>query len=103
MAKNDFFQEVKQKHWPKAKTELEKGINNAKKMLSVGEKHVRQLSQRSAERTRKIALQVKRERFIYELGRSVSITPKNKWGTSKKIQNLRKEVKGIEKEIKKIK
>lgn len=101
--KNDFFQEIKTKHWPNTKKELEKGIDNAKKMLSTGEKHVRQFSEKSAERTRKIALQVKRERLVYDLGKTIAKTAKNKWNTTKKIDELRKEVKNLEKEIKKIK
>ncbi|MCF7869736.1 MAG: hypothetical protein K9L69_02930 [Candidatus Omnitrophica bacterium] len=101
--KKDFFQEIKTKHWPHARKELEKGIDNAKKMLSTGEKQIRQLSERGAERTRKIALQVKKERLIYDLGKTIAKTTKNKWGTTKKIDKLRKEIKGLEKEIKKIK
>ncbi len=103
MEKKDFFQEIKEKHWPKAKKELERGIGNAKKMLLAGEKHARQLSERGANKTRKITLQVKKERFIYELGKVVSTTPKNKWRTTKKIDDLRKKVKDVEREIKKIK
>ncbi|MFO8053308.1 MAG: hypothetical protein R6U54_05075 [Candidatus Omnitrophota bacterium] len=101
--KKDFFQEIKTKHWPHARKELEKGIDNAKKMLSTGEKHVRQLSGKGAERTRKIALQVKKERLIYDLGKTIARTAKNKWNTTKKIDKLRKEIKALEKEIKKIK
>ncbi|MCF7872855.1 MAG: hypothetical protein K9L80_01440 [Candidatus Omnitrophica bacterium] len=101
--KKDFFQEIKTKHWPHARKELEKGIDNAKKMLSTGEKQIRQLSERGAERTRKIALQVKKERLIYDLGKTIAKTAKNKWNTTKKIDKLRKEIKGLEKEIKKIK
>ncbi|MCF7894959.1 MAG: hypothetical protein K9L69_02335 [Candidatus Omnitrophica bacterium] len=101
--KKDFFQEIKTKHWPYARKELEKGIDNAKKMLSAGEKQIRQLSERGAERTRKIALQVKKERLIYDLGKTIAKTAKNKWGATKRIDKLRKEIKGLEKEIKKIK
>ncbi len=103
MAKNDFFKEVKTKHWPNAKKELEKGIDNAKKMLSSGEKQIKQFSEKSAARTRKISLQVKKERLIYDLGKIVAATAKNKWSSSKKILNLKKEIKDLEKEIKKIK
>lgn len=103
MAKKDFFQDVKEKHWPNAKKELEKGIENAKKMVSAGEKHIRQLSEKGAERTRKITLQVKKERLFYELGKAVSSVAKSKWGSDKKIQDLRNEIKALEREIKKIK
>ncbi len=103
MEKKDFFQELKEKHWPRAKKELEKGIDNAKKMLSAGEKHLRQFSEKSAEKTRKITLQVKKERLIYDLGKTLSATAKNKWSTSKKIQSLQRQIKELEKKIKKIK
>jgi predicted nucleic acid-binding Zn-ribbon protein len=103
MEKKDFFHELKEKHWPKAKKELEKGIDNAKKMLSAGEKHVRQFSEKGVEKTRKITLQVKKERLIYDLGKALSATAKNRWSTNKKIQGLQKEIKELEKKIKKIK
>ncbi|MCF7870826.1 MAG: hypothetical protein K9L95_03095 [Candidatus Omnitrophica bacterium] len=101
--KKDFLEEIKTKHWPNARKELEKGIDNAKKLLVTGEKQIRQFSEKSAERTRKISLQVKKERLIYELGKTIAHTAKNKWSTTKKIEELRKEVKSLEREIKKIK
>lgn len=103
MTKKNIWQEVKEKHWPGAKKELEKGIDNAKDMLSAGEKHIRSLSEKSAAKAKKISLQVKKERLTYQLGKSIASTAKNKWGTSKKIQELRDQVKDLEKEIRKIK
>ncbi len=102
MEKKDFFKEIKEKHWPNAKKELEKGIDNAKKMLSAGEKQIKQFSERSAEKTRKISLQVKKERLVYDLGKAVATIPKSKWSGNKKVTELRNEIKTLEKEIKKI-
>lgn len=103
MAKKDFFQEVKDKHWPHAKKELEKGIESARKIILSGEKQIKSFSLKSAEKTRKISLQVKKERLTYQIGKLVCSVAKSKWGKNQKIDTLSREIKKIDREIKKIK
>jgi molecular chaperone DnaK (HSP70) len=99
--KKEKFKEVVEKLWPKTKKELEKVLENTKKMLEKGEKYIKTVSEKSAENTRKLSISLKREKLYYNLGKLVSRTPKNKWSNNKKIINLLKEIKLLDKEINK--
>ncbi len=101
--KPDSFQEVVDKIWPKTKKELEKMAENAKKMLAVGEEHLKDWSEKGIEKTKKLSLSLKREQMYYMLGKLSATTPMTKWRTTKKISSVVKEIKELDKQIKKIK
>ncbi len=96
------FKKAVDKLWPATKKELEKAINSTKEMLNKGESYIKVMSEKSVDKTRKLSLVVKREKLYYTLGKSTAQIPKSKWPTDKKISKLIKDVKALDKEIKKI-
>ncbi|MBD3264506.1 MAG: hypothetical protein GF375_05345 [Candidatus Omnitrophica bacterium] len=103
MTNKESFREVMDRLWPRTRKELEKGMENAKTMLNKGEKYLRDISERGAEKTKRISLMVQREKVYYNLGKTVAGTPASKWPSTKKIKDLVKEAKSLSKQIKAIK
>jgi len=101
--KKDPLKEIVDKVWPKTKKELEKGMKNAKVMLTKGEKYLKDVSDKGIEKTKKLSLSLKREKLFYDLGKAAATTANNKWTGSKKIQTALKEIKDLSRQIKKIK
>jgi len=101
MAKKDPLKEKIENIWPMAQKEIEKGIENAKKMIAAGEKYLKELSEKGIEKTKKTSFALKREKLYYDLGKAVASTSPDKYKTNKKITKLTKEIKKIDKEIKK--
>ena len=89
--------------WPQAKKEIDKGVINAKKMLSQSEKYLKKLSVKGAAQTKKLSLSLNREKTYYVLGKAVSASPSTKWKTSRKISSLVKKIKNLDKNINAIK
>ena len=103
MPKKDTIKEIVDKIWPKTKKELEKGGENAKKMLAKGEEYLKDFSEKGLEKTKKISLSLQKEKMYYVLGKAIASTAMTKWRTNKKITSTIKEIKEIDKQIKKIK
>ena len=101
MAKKDQIKELVEKIWPKTKKELEKAIKNAKDMLAKGEKQLKNLSGKGVERAVKISLGIRKEKLYYELGKSAAGTTVSKWQSSRKINSMLKEIKELDRQIKK--
>ena len=101
--KKESFKEVVDKLWPQAKKEIDIGVKNAKKILAKSEKYLKELSEKGATQTKKLSLAIKREKAYYDLGKAVSAVPTTKWKTSRKISLLVKKIKGLDKDINKIK
>ncbi len=91
------------KLWPQAKKEIDTGVKNAKKMLAKSEKYLKELSEKGAAQTKKLSLSIKREKAYYDLGKAVSAASSTKWRTSRKISSLVKEIKVLDRDIRKIK
>ena len=102
MAK-DKFREAVDKLWPKTKKELEKALKSTKKMIDKGEKYLKAGYEKGLENTKILSLNIKKEKLYYDLGRQVGHIPKTKWGSSSKVNKLIKEIKSLDKEIKKLK
>jgi len=100
---NDKMKEVVDKLWPKTKKELEKALENTKKMIDKGEAYLKTFSEKSAEQTKKLSLNLKKEKLFYDLGKALSTFPKSKWAAHRKAGELLKEIKNIDREVKKIK
>ncbi|MCD6134959.1 MAG: hypothetical protein J7J25_05565 [Candidatus Omnitrophica bacterium] len=94
---------IKKEIWPKTKKELEKAVDKAKDALSKGESYIKTLSAKSAQKAEELSLKIKREKLIYDLGRTVASTSRAKLGESKKIAALLSQIKQIERAIKKAK
>ena len=107
MAKNkekkDTLKEVVDRLWPKTKEEIEKGMISAKKILAKGEKQLKELSEKGASKTKKLSLVLKREKLYFDLGKKIATTSTNKWTTNKRINALMKEIKSLDRQMKKIK
>jgi len=97
------LKEVLDKLWPQAKKEIDIGVKNAKKILAKSEKYLKELSEKGATQTKKLSLAIKREKAYYDLGKAVSAVPLIKWKASRKISLLVKKIKGMDKDINKIK
>ncbi len=96
------FKDVVDKVWPKTKKELEKAIESAKKYLVKGEGYLKDVSEKGIEQTKKMSLSLKREKLYRDLGKVAADTAMTKWKTTKKITALVKEIKELNKQIKKI-
>lgn len=103
MADKETVKEVVEKLWPKAKKELDTGINNAKKIIAQSEKYFTELSKKGAAQTKKISLSLKREKAYYDLGKVIAATTSSQWKTNNKIISLIKEIKKLDKNISKAK
>ena len=97
------IKEAVDKIWPKSKKELEKGINEAKRLIDKGEKHLIDATDKGMRNVKAMALQLKREKLYYELGKLVANVSAKKWSGTKKIDQTLKEIKKIDKGIKTIK
>tara|TARA_B100000315_G_scaffold257738_1_gene307522 strand:+ start:641 stop:958 length:318 start_codon:yes stop_codon:yes gene_type:complete len=102
-AKKDPFKEFIEKVWPQTKKEFEKAAENAKKMLNKGEEYLKDVSEKSVEKTKKMSLSLKKEKLYYDLGKAVATTPATKINSNKKVSSTLKEIKQLEKQIKSIK
>lgn len=97
-----YIREVIDRLWPRAKKDLEKGIQDARILIDKGEQHVIAMTDRGAQNVRAIALHMKREKLCYELGKSVSKVSPKRWSETKKIVARVKEIKKIDREIKQL-
>ena len=103
MAKKETIKEAVDRLWPKAKKELDKGVENAKKMLAQSEKYLKEISEKGAAQTKKISLSLKREKAYYNLGKAVASTAAADWKTNRKIVSLIKAIKKLDKDTSKAK
>ena len=99
---SDKFKDAINKYWPITKAELEKAAEKSKELLKQGEKIVKEVSAKSAKETKKMALNLKKERLIHKLGKSTLETVPAKWAETNEITELHTEIKGLEKEISEI-
>lgn len=101
--KKDTLKYVKTEIWPKTKKELEIGIKNTKKLLDKGEKYLKNFSERSAIQAKKISLGLKREKIYYSLGKIVAESKSENLSEDKKINDLIKQIRNLDKQIIKLK
>ncbi len=103
MAKDKLLKEVAEKIWPKTKKELEKAIDNARKIIDKGEDYLKVVSEKSIAKTRKLSLGLQKEKLYYALGKALLSVPKSRWSKDKKINSLVKQIKDTDKIIRKLK
>ena len=89
--------------WPDTKKELEKVMKNARGMIEKGEKYVRDVSDKSVNNTKILALNLEREKLCYGLGKVVASTPQTKWRTARKVKSALSKISKLDKEIKRLK
>jgi len=99
----DKFKKAINKYWPKTKKELEKAAQKSKVLLKQGEKYVRDVSVKGMKETKKISLNLKKERLYHRVGKSIANTAPSKWNATKSITDVVDEIKKIDKDIKSIK
>ena len=87
--------------WQRTRKDLELGLNETSRMLKVGEKYIKEVSEKSKERLELLNLRVKREKLYYKLGKIAANTAKSKLLSDKKAQELLSDIKKLTKEIKK--
>lgn len=97
------LEEVVHKVWPKTKKELEIGLKNTKELLAKGEKYLKDFSEKSIKNTKKLSLNLKKEKLYYDLGKTIANLSKEAWLEDKCADSLVKEIKNLGREIKKIK
>ena len=97
MAKKETIKEVVDRLWPKAKKELDKGVENAKKVLAQSEKYLKEISEKGAAQTKKISSSLKKEKAYYDLGKAIASTAADDWKTNRKIASLMKKIKKLNK------
>ncbi|MFH1767755.1 MAG: hypothetical protein ABH858_01155 [Candidatus Omnitrophota bacterium] len=98
----DKFKDVINKLWPRTKKELEKAIETAKSLIDKGEEHIKILSEKSIDSTKKISLGLRKEKVYYNLGKQLAVVPKGRWGKDEKIGGLINTIKAIDREVKKL-
>lgn len=82
---------------------VEKAIETTKETFRKGEDYLKEVSEKGVKETKKISLGLKREKLCYELGKTVAETPKTKWQSSKEIDGLMKQIRELNREIRKMK
>jgi len=101
--KKDTLKYVKQDLWPKTKKELEKGMKSTKKILDKGEKYLKSVSEKGLVQTKKLSLNLKKEKLYYDLGKVVAKISCEKWSSNNKIENIVKQIKALDRKISQIK
>ncbi len=105
-AKNPAWEEFIRKTWPKAKAELEIGLQKTKKLLIQGEKEVARLTDQGMKRLKIVTLSSQRERAYHDLGKLAATVAKEDLAHhdefAKKIADIKKideEIAAIEKQL----
>lgn len=97
------IEEIAHKLWPRTKKELESALENTKDILSKGEHYLKDVSDKGIKNTKKLALNFRKEKLYYDLGKTLSKIAKDQWLEDKKSDALLKKIKILDQEIKKIK
>lgn len=101
MAQN--IREIIREYWPKAKVELERALKTAQRLLGEGEKHLKNISEKSLKSAKKLSLKVMKEKLYYDLGRLIARINKKKWLGNRSLDEVIKKIKKLDFELKKIK
>ena len=100
---NEKFNEFVNRVWPKTKRELEKGMVQTRKLIDQSEVYIKDLSKKGMVQTQKLSLTLKKEKLCRDLGKLVAGLPKAKWETTRKIGSLIRQIKAVDRTIKKLK
>jgi len=87
------------KTWPKAKKELEVGFQQTKKLLVRGEKEAAKLTDKGMKQLKIMTLSHKKDRYFQNLGRLVVNIPRQELAENADISRQLEEIKNIEAEI----
>ncbi|MDP8233770.1 MAG: hypothetical protein P9M06_03075 [Candidatus Saelkia tenebricola] len=85
--------------WIRTKKDLDSVLNETSKLLKNGEKHLKEISEKSQKNLELISLRVKKENLYYKAGKRVVLTPKSRWAGSKEIDKLIQDIKKLDREI----
>lgn len=99
--KNEPIQETLAKLWETSKKEIEKISKEAAVLLKKGEKSLKKASEKSKDNIAFINSAIQKEKLYYQLGKTLSGLPKNKWQKNKKITSMIKEISKLNKNLKK--
>lgn len=89
-----------EKIWPKTKEELEKALEKTKELMHKGEHYMKVFSEKSAKKTKKISLSLKKEQLFYKLGKTCTTIPSKGWHTNEKIASILSQINEIDLQIK---
>ena len=91
--------EAVQKNWPTVKAEMEKRIEEAKKLIAQGEEHLSKLTDVSVRKARQLNLSHKRDKQLHELGREVAHLGKDAIPGNQDVTKLIEEIIKLENDI----
>jgi len=86
--------------WKSTKKDLDKIIKDTTKLVKKGEEYIKDISEKGKERLESLSLFLQRERLYYQLGKKISSTSSRRWGKDKKIEEILKKIKKINRKIK---
>ena len=86
--------------WKATRKDLKKAMKETNTLLKKGEQYVKEAGEKGKVRLEALGFALMREKLYYELGRTLSTLPKNKWQTSKRAGKLINDIKKISRTIK---
>ncbi len=92
-----------EKTWPKARVELEKGIIEAKKVISEGERQLNRLTDQGLKRMRILVLQQRKDKAFRSLGRQAASLDPEAWAGDERIAKILQDIRDFDEEIARIK
>ena len=100
VAKSDLKVRI-HKIWIRTKKDLENVLDETARLMKKGERHFKEISEKSKERLELMNLGLKRENLYYRLGKATAKTSQSKWSSAKKLQKINSEIKKLSREIRK--
>jgi len=90
------------KLWKLGKKDLDEILKEATSLAKKGEIQIKQASKKAEQNLEAMVLSLQREKLYYELGKSLTRSPKKKWTKNKTIDRLSIKIKNISRNIKKL-
>ena len=87
--------------WRSTKKDLDKIIKDTTQLARKGEEYIKDISEKGKKRLEYLSLFLQREKLYYQLGKKISSTSSHRWGKDKKIEEILKKIRKINRKIKK--
>ena len=89
------------KLWKKGKKELDGILEDTTRLIDEGETRIKKISREAEKNMDAMVFSLQKKKLNYELGKTLSGLPKNKWPTNKKIDALLAQINAINNKIRK--
>lgn len=82
--------------WKEAKKDMEKFLTDTSRLIKQGEVQLKDASEKGREKMEKMGYALRKERLYYELGKKTASLPRSQWENNKRINELVREIKKLD-------